>query len=308
MLMMRGWSRANRPCRKPRESRTTVRLRGKVQVLAASSYWVSFACRPRSRRAPRAGKSKWPDRDRAGRELAELWHVLFEFVDFRGQRSGGGVVFPDSGNTRHLAEGHHQGACVGGRGGLAAWMMHTPSSPATGEGPDILKHGTQSPNRRSRHGAQAHRTAPSQLTAPKSVEPTPDSKPTPPSTEPTPKPVEPKPKPADTTPAIHVRPDSLFDAFDDTGNGRRKLRQQMVELSGPGIVAKDFEGRPYVGLSVVTPRKLTPEQLEKLPPRTSLGAKRLSAKHSLLCRSEDRRPRGRASPWHDRDGPRRRAR
>jgi hypothetical protein len=88
-----------------------------------------------------------------------------------------------------------------------------------------------------------------------------------PSSESTPKPIEPKQKTVETVPAINVRPDSLFDAFDDTGNGRRKFGGKLVEISGPATVAKDLEGRLFVGLSVVAPRKLTPEQLEKLPPR-----------------------------------------
>jgi hypothetical protein len=151
---------------------------------------------------------------------------------------------------------------LAGVGGLAAWMMHTPSSPATGASRELA----QAPQPVTEPPEPAPEPKPIEPgpkpvePAPKPVEPTPDPKPTPPSTEP-------KPKTGETTPAINVRPDTLFDAFDDTGNGRRKFGGKMVELSGPATVSKDFEGRPYVGLSVVTPRKLTPEQLEKLPPR-----------------------------------------
>jgi len=151
---------------------------------------------------------------------------------------------------------------LAGVGGLAAWMTRTPSSPATGASPDIAQapHPVTEPPEPAPEPKAIEPVPKPVEPAPKPIEPTPDPKPTPP-------PTEPKPKTAETTPAINVRPDTLFDAFYDTGNGRRKFGGKSVELSGPATVAKDFEGRPYVGLSVVTPRKLTPEQLEKLPPR-----------------------------------------
>jgi hypothetical protein len=148
-------------------------------------------------------------------------------------------------------------ACAGG---LAAWLTHSPPTFATGAGLEL---------------AQNQQPAPE---APPTIEPAPAPKPVEPDVkpvDPTPQPseppappkVDPRPTPIELPPALKIRPDTLFDAFEDTGTGRRKYGGKMVEISGPVTIGKDLDGRAYLGLVVVPKRKFTPEQLEKLAPR-----------------------------------------
>lgn len=136
---------------------------------------------------------------------------------------------------------------LAGVGGLAAWLIH-PKPPEQKDEPRQIFAAPKPPDEVSK--------------------PAPEKKPEPPPPAVVVPPPEPPPPPKpELPPAIKVRPDRLFDAFENADAGMAKFGDKLMELTGPAKLGRDADGRAFLGFSVVSPRNLTPEQLAKLKPR-----------------------------------------
>ena len=80
-------------------------------------------------------------------------------------------------------------------------------------------------------------------------------------------PPPPTPKLELPPPALKVRPDRLFDAFENAESGKTKYGDKSIELTGPAKLGHDARAGRFSVSRVVSPRNLSPEQLAKLKPR-----------------------------------------